>query len=52
MYHVHSLHFGASHEDNAVLGQFYAEVVSTFTHPENAPVELRRRHQTNFIRDH
>ena len=28
MYHVHSLHFGASHEDIAVLGQFYAEVIT------------------------
>ena len=40
MYHVHGLPFGASHEDIAVLGQFYAEVITA--------IQLIRKHVLNF----
>jgi len=43
---------GLSLEDNAVLGQFCAEVMvlSAAAHTQNAPEELRKRNETNFNR--
>ena len=39
-------------EDNAVLGQFCAEVIllSAIAHTQNAPEVLWRRNETNFNR--
>ena len=40
------------HEDFAVLGQFCAKIITLrLNHKQNASVKLRRRYQTNFIRE-
>ena len=40
------------HEDFAVLGQFCAKIITwDLNYKQNASVKLRRRYQTNFIRE-